>query len=319
VLSYYKGGQLANLSGTSMAAPHVAGLLLTGGVTAGSLTTPSVAGTADPFALASSTVAPPPTPVYSLEAAASVNEGGTLSITVNTTNVAAGTQLRLQLSGNGISVADLASGSLTVSITIDANGRGNFSTTVLADQRTEGSEILQINLFDANAAGMSLAQAAISIADTSVEPPANNDGNLVLWGTTRSDQIIGGSGNDRLSGVLASGTTAAAMGSQQVDVLTGGAGSDVFVLGDIRGIFYDNRDPGTTGKTDYAQITDFRSGLDKIQLFKASYVAAVSNGSTLFYWDSNDNGIVNTGGRKPDELIAVINNATLASNDVLWA
>ncbi|MFM1812312.1 MAG: hypothetical protein RLZZ336_1250 [Cyanobacteriota bacterium] len=319
VLSYYKGGQLANLSGTSMAAPHVAGLLLTGGVTAGSLATPSVAGTADPFALASSTVTPPPTPTYSLEAAASVNEAGTLSITVVTTNVAAGTMLRLQLSGDGISVADLASGSLTAVITVDANGRGNFTTTVLADQRTEGREILQINLFNANATGTSLAQAAVSIADTSIDPPANNDGNLVLWGTTQSDQIIGGSGNDRLSGVLASGTKAAAMGSRQVDVLTGGAGSDVFVLGDIRGIFYNNRDPGTTGKTDYAQITDFRSGLDKIQLFKSSYVATVSNGSTLLYWDSNNNGIVNTGGKRPDELIAVFTNATLANSDVIWA
>ncbi|QVL52943.1 MAG: S8 family serine peptidase [Cyanobium sp. M30B3] len=35
VLSYYRNGQLAYLSGTSMAAPHVAGLLLAGGVQAG--------------------------------------------------------------------------------------------------------------------------------------------------------------------------------------------------------------------------------------------------------------------------------------------
>lgn len=51
VLSYYKNGQLAYLSGTSMAAPAVAGLLITGGVESGEMVTPNGAGYADPFAL----------------------------------------------------------------------------------------------------------------------------------------------------------------------------------------------------------------------------------------------------------------------------
>ena len=51
VLSYYKNGQLEYLNGTSMAAPGVAGLLITGGVEEGEMVTPNGAGYTDPFAL----------------------------------------------------------------------------------------------------------------------------------------------------------------------------------------------------------------------------------------------------------------------------
>ena len=51
VLSYYQGGGLAYLSGTSMAAPHVAGALLMGGIKEGELVQANSSGYADPFAL----------------------------------------------------------------------------------------------------------------------------------------------------------------------------------------------------------------------------------------------------------------------------
>ncbi|WP_053068575.1 S8 family serine peptidase [Synechococcus sp. WH 8020] len=54
VYSYYKNGQLTYLSGTSMAAPHVAGALLIGGVKNGAMVAPNQSGYSDPFALAKS-------------------------------------------------------------------------------------------------------------------------------------------------------------------------------------------------------------------------------------------------------------------------
>jgi Ca2+-binding RTX toxin-like protein len=217
VLSYYRNGELAYLSGTSMAAPHLAGLLLAGGVQAGALVTPYYSGTADPFALG---------------VASSSSSPGTDS------------------------------------------------------PKTE-------------------------------EPTASSD--QVLWGTTGSDVITGGSGNDRLSGVLASGTTAAAMGAGQIDVLTGGTGADVFVLGDSRGVFYDDRNSGNLGTADYAMIKDFKSGEDKLQLRDSSYLYTISSGNLSLYWDRNGNGKLDTGGRNRDELIAVLEGVPgLASGDIVW-
>ena len=321
VLSYYQGGQMAYLSGTSMAAPHVAGLLVAGGVAPGALVTPSVAGTADPFALAASTApAPPPPPTYSLEVPSAVNEGTGLQITVATTNVAAGTVLNLQFSGTGISAADLASASLTAQVTIGSDGRGSFSTTVVADSRTEGAESLQVGLFSDSSLSTRLANATVALNDTSTTPvpPPGDTTAQVLWGTTGSDTITGGSGNDRISGVLASGTSAAALGTGQVDVLTGGGGSDVFVLGDSRGLFYDDRSSSTVGSGDYARITDFSSGTDKLQLRSTNYLVTMSAGTTSLYWDRNGDGFLGTSGRNSDELIAVIERSSITAADVIW-
>ncbi len=314
VLSYFQGGQLAYLSGTSMAAPHVAGLLLTDGVKAGSLVTPVVAGTADPFALAATGVIPTP-PTFSLQALTSITEGGSLAIAVTTTNIAAGTVLSLRFSGGGISAGDFASGSLTASISIDASGRGSFSTTVLADNLIEGNESLLVSLFQTNAPDQPVAQASINLIDSPLPPAADR----VLWGTTGSDIITGSTGNDRISGVLASGTSAKAMGASQIDVLTGGSGADVFVLGDNRGLFYNDRINGNLGIGDYARIRDFTSGVDKIQLFSASYLTSASQGNTSLYWDRNGNGKLNLTGSNQDELIAIFTNSSPTSAEVVWA
>ncbi|MEG4344248.1 RHS repeat-associated core domain-containing protein [Microcoleus sp. A003_D6] len=83
------------------------------------------------------------------------------------------------------------------------------------------------------------------------------DGNDSLVGGLGNDAIKGDSGNDLLTGV---DINAINPGIEEIDTLTGGGGSDIFVLGDVNNTYYDNLD------SDYALITDFNAGEDSIQL-----------------------------------------------------
>ncbi|MDF0552331.1 hypothetical protein [Kamptonema sp. UHCC 0994] len=83
------------------------------------------------------------------------------------------------------------------------------------------------------------------------------DGNDSLFGGLGNDVLKGDNGNDILTGV---DINAINPGIEEIDTLTGGGGSDIFVLGDVNNTYYDN------GDTDYALITDFNASEDSIQL-----------------------------------------------------
>jgi Ca2+-binding RTX toxin-like protein len=141
----------------------------------------------------------------------------------------------------------------------------------------------------------------------------------VLCGSSGNDVITGGSGNDRLSGVLSSGNSTTALGQNQVDVLTGGKGQDVFVLGDSRGVFYNDYNNANSGNNDYAQITDFNASDDKLQLLKGSYIATSSQGNLMLYWNRNNNNSLDLSGNNQDELIAKLQGITsLSSSNINW-
>ena len=315
VTSYYKNGVLTNLSGTSMAAPHVAGALLMGGVQAGDLVTPLVAGRADPFAWATTFPGGTTGITYSISAPAAVDEGLAVRLAIATTGLAPNTNLYWNLGGTGITSADfIAPGALSGSSLVGADGSAAIDLSISADKLSEGNELLSVQLYADASRTQQVASRTLSINDTSRSAFTNQ----ILWGTTASDTLIGGDGNDRLAGVQASGSTAAALGRGQIDVLTGGLGADTFVLGDARGVFYDDRSNNNLGSADYASITDFRSGEDKLQLRNANYFTTLSNGVTSIYWDRNANNRFDTAGKNRDELIAMIT-GSITSTDIIWA
>jgi Ca2+-binding RTX toxin-like protein len=101
----------------------------------------------------------------------------------------------------------------------------------------------------------------------------------VLVGGSGNDQLWGESGNDQLTG-----TDATARGVGEQDTLTGGVGADWFILGDGQGAYY-----STGGDQDYAVITDFTAGEDRLQLYGtwADYQQVVQDGNLLLSYGND--------------------------------
>ncbi len=122
-----------------------------------------------------------------------------------------------------------------------------------------------------------------------------------LAGTTGSDSLDGQAGNDTLLGVDSHSLTP---GLNEIDTMTGGTGSDRFILGDESWWSYDDRNHSSNGATDYALIQDFSSIEDIVQLHgdKSYYRLETVNNDTHLYLDQPVG--------EPDELIAIFANLT---------
>ncbi len=90
------------------------------------------------------------------------------------------------------------------------------------------------------------------IGDKGKNKLSGNGGNDKLIGKFGNDTLIGGSGNDTLTGADPSLVDTV---RREKDILTGGSGTDKFVLGNKSGSFYDD-----FGNKDFAKITDFSFG-----------------------------------------------------------
>ncbi len=277
------------------------------------------------ISITDSSVAPPPT--YSITTNEPyLKEGQTISVSVNTTNVANGTNLYWAISGTGIDAADFANATLSGSGTINS-GSLAFNLAIANDLKTEGGEDFQIKLYSDSARTVLVGQSAsIFITDSSVAAGQTLRGtnrNDTLNGGAGNDSLIGNKGNDSLNGGAGADTligidpTDANRGRSEIDVLTGGSGNDLFILGNASGTFYNDGNYVLSSKADKdrALITDFSNG-DKIQLKgKASdYILRTHDhlsgftgaGVGLYLNDGRGIGANTRGWDGSDELIASI-------------
>jgi hypothetical protein len=85
-------------------------------------------------------------PTYALVAApTSLNEGGNVTITLNTTDVPNGTLVPYTISGTGITTADINGASLTGNFTVNSN-TASLVLIITGDYLTEGNETLRLTL-----------------------------------------------------------------------------------------------------------------------------------------------------------------------------
>ena len=138
--------------------------------------------------------------------------------------------------------------------------------------------------------------------DDTVRGGKDND---MVFGGSGSDEVFGDLGDDTVSGVWPDSPTPGV--GTDIDTLTGGGGADVFVLGTESQVYYDSSIAADNGERDYALITDFEAGSDRVQLngTAADYLLQATSGSL-----PDGTGIFR---RTPvrDELIAIVaGNAT---------
>ncbi len=134
---------------------------------------------------------------------------------------------------------------------------------------------------------------------------SKSEGQNIIHGLG-NDSLVGGAGDDTLAGVSTSNNNLAGVG--EIDTLTGGQGSDLFILGDTTGVYYDDGNQADPGTNDYALIADFIPTEDAIQLSKGSNYTVGSAPAGL---PSGAGIFLNDGDRM--ELIAILQGVNPAS------
>lgn len=99
--------------------------------------------------------------------AGSVNEGGSVTFTITTTNTPSATWYWSTNAGSGLTAADFTDNSLTGSVNITSNS-GTITRTLVNDFITEGSETFNIQLHSGSPSGpVKVSSASVTINDTS--------------------------------------------------------------------------------------------------------------------------------------------------------
>ena len=143
-------------------------------------------------------------------------------VDLSATNLTLTSVEKISIPGNGISPKMAASDISTKSFTLEKEGSGNTSLTVVADQNTLDLSSLQF------ASSFAFDNDSIiingSTSSSGITVTGSNTKNL-LTGSNANDILSGGSRNDTISGGTGDDSITGKTGS---DSLTGGAGDDVF-------------------------------------------------------------------------------------------
>jgi len=157
----------------------------------------------------------------------------------------------------------------------------------------------------------------LALTGTGAINGTGNSLNNTLTGNAAANTLNGGGGNDTLSGGGGNDTLSGGGSTVgEIDTLTGGAGGDRFILGNGTDVFYDDGNPTTAGRADYALITGFNTSEDVIQLngqqgnYRLGSSPTGLPAGTAIYRDKP--------GEEPDELIGIVqgsSNLSLDSDD----
>jgi len=143
--------------------------------------------------------------------AATVNEGDAAFFTLQTTNVAAGTQYAYAV--KGVSGADVAGGVIAGLATVDANGSALIAIPLANDNSTEGDETMTVEI-----AGKS---ASVTVKDTSLSPVVP-----FTLGTAIDNKAFVGNVDDTFNAPLSGGAATL----NNLDSLDGGGGNDTLIV-----------------------------------------------------------------------------------------
>ncbi|MFN9172062.1 MAG: beta strand repeat-containing protein, partial [Dolichospermum sp.] len=202
--------------------------------------------------------------------------------------------------GNDVLVVDYSSNTYTgtspqggISSSVSNNGNGGFNGYYFAYYNTS------YNSDQVSFSNIERFQITGTGANDNI---VTGDGNDTINGGAGNDGITAGGGNDTIDGVNGASLTP---GLGEIDSLSGGTGSDRFILGNATKVYYDDGNTLTNGGNDYADITDFNiaeGDIIQLQGTSSNYLLAVVGVDTQI--------LINKPGTELDELIGIVRNQT---------